>query len=59
LRSTYRLDTTDTAMLSREFRALHSLIGRVPMRRLVIPSDFDQLPVVREIVLADLARIGN
>jgi hypothetical protein len=29
------------------------------MRRLVIPSDFDQLPVVREIVLADLARIGN
>lgn len=59
LRSTYRLDTTDPAMLSREFRALHSLIGRVPVRRLVIPSDFDRLPAAREIILADLSRIGN
>jgi hypothetical protein len=59
LRSTYRLDTTDTAMLSREFQALHSLIGRVPLRRLAIPSDFERLPAAREIVLADLSLIGN
>jgi hypothetical protein len=59
LRSTYRLDTTDRAMLTREFQALHSLIGRVPVRRLVIPSDFDRLPAAREIVLADLSHIGN
>jgi hypothetical protein len=59
LRSTYRLDTTDSAMLSREFRALHSLIGRVPVRRLEIPSDFEALPAARDIVLADLSLIGN
>jgi hypothetical protein len=59
LRSTYRLDTTDSAMLSQEFQALHSLIGRVPVRRLEIPSDFEQLPAAREIVLADLAPTGN
>jgi hypothetical protein len=59
LRSTYRLDTTDPAMLSREFQALHSLIGRVPVRRLAIPSDFNRLPAAREIVLADLSLIGN
>jgi hypothetical protein len=59
LRSTYRLDTTDSAMLTREFQALRSLIGRVPVRRLVVPSDFDQLPAAREIVLADLSLIGN
>ena len=57
LRSTYRLDTTDSAMLSREFEALHSLIERVPMRRLRIPSDFNALPAAREAVLADLAMI--
>ena len=59
LRSTYRLDTTDTAMLSHEFQALDSLVGRVPVRRLEIPSDFDRLPAAREIVLADLSLIGN
>jgi hypothetical protein len=46
-------------MLSREFRALHSLIGRVPVRRLEIPSDFEALPAARDIVLADLSLIGN
>ena len=59
LRSTYRLDITDSAMLSREFRALHSLVDRVPVRRLGVPSDFDALPAVREMVIDDLARIGN
>jgi hypothetical protein len=59
LRSTYRLDITDSAMLSREFRALQSLVDRVPVRRLGVPSDFDALPAVREMVIADLARIRN
>ena len=59
LRSTYRLDITDNAMLGREFQALHSLIDRVPVRRLAIPNDFDALPAARETVLADLARIGG
>ena len=57
LRSTYRLDITDSAMLSREFRALHTLVDRVPVRRLAVPNDFDALPAVRETVIADLARI--
>jgi hypothetical protein len=59
IRSTYRLDITDREMLAREFRALHSLIDRVPVRRLRIPSDFDALPAVREAVLADLARLAS
>ncbi|HEY6421202.1 MAG TPA: hypothetical protein VIX59_19565 [Candidatus Binataceae bacterium] len=59
LRTTYRLDTTDQAMLRREFKALHSLVDRIPVRRLHLPSDFDALPAVREIVLNDLARIGR
>jgi hypothetical protein len=59
LRSTYRLDITDSAMLSREFRALHTLVDRVPVRRLAVPNDFDALPAVRETVIADLARIRN
>ncbi len=59
LRSTYRLDTTDNAMLGREFQALHALVDKVPVRRLVLPNNFDALPVAREAVLADLARIVN
>jgi len=59
LRSTYRLDVTDNAMLSQEFRALQSLIDRVPVRKLGIPSDFEALPAAREAVLADLAGLGN
>jgi hypothetical protein len=46
-------------MLSREFRALHTLVDRVPVRRLGVPNDFDALPAVRETVIADLARIRN
>jgi hypothetical protein len=57
LRSTYRLDLSDNAMLSREFQALHSLVERVPVRALRIPSDFDALPAARDAVLADLTRI--
>jgi hypothetical protein len=57
LRSTYRLDTTDQAMLAREFQALHTLVDRVPIRGLHLPSDFEALPAARAMVLADLASL--
>jgi hypothetical protein len=53
--ATFPLDITDRAMLSRHFRLLSRVAAELPIRRLIIPSDFTALPAARSLILADCA----
>lgn len=51
--STFPLDITDQAMLTRHFRLLSRTAAELPIRRLTVPTDFAALPAARSLVLAD------
>jgi len=55
LEAAYRLDTTDHAMLKRQFHFLSRIAERVPIKQLVVPDSFSALAEVRQSVLQDLA----
>lgn len=54
IRSAFRLDTTDGAMLARQLRLLSRVVSKVPVRRLVFPRSLERLAIIRETILADL-----
>jgi hypothetical protein len=53
VKAAYRLDITDSAMLTRQFQFLSRVAERVPVKRLIIPNDFSALSEVRQAVLQD------
>lgn len=59
IRSAFRLDITDPAMLTRQLCFLARVVSIVPVRRLLFPRDFRRLPAVREAILADLKEAQN
>jgi len=54
LSSSFMLDITDRAVLTRNLRFIERLLNAVAVRRLRIPDGFSSLPKVREAVLKDL-----
>jgi hypothetical protein len=55
VKAAYRFDTTDTAMLQRQFHFLSRVAEQVRVKRLVVPDDFSALADVRQAVLHDLS----
>lgn len=55
IRASYRLDVDDTQMLARQFRLLSQLADQSPVKALIVPNDFKALPIVRNLILEDLA----
>ncbi len=55
VKTAYRLDITDRAMLTRQFQFLSRIAERVPVKRLIVPNEFSALSGVREAVLHDLS----
>ncbi|MGC2443188.1 MAG: hypothetical protein WA409_07370 [Candidatus Binatus sp.] len=55
IKAAYRFDTTDTAMLKRQFHFLAGVAEQVRVKRLVVPDDFSALADVRQAVLRDLS----
>lgn len=53
--ATFPLDVRDQAMLKRHFRVMQRVASDIPVRRVLIPDDFDALPAVREAILRDLS----
>ncbi|MBF6559453.1 MAG: hypothetical protein IVW56_04100 [Candidatus Binataceae bacterium] len=53
--ASFPLDLGDAAMLARHFLMISHVAASVPLRRLLIPTDFGALAAVRAAVIADLA----
>jgi hypothetical protein len=53
--SSYLLDVTEPATLSRHFRCIEQLVTEVPIARLQLPTDFAALPAARRAILDHLA----
>jgi hypothetical protein len=51
----FSIDPADRVLLARQFQSLNKLASAIPIRRLVVPTDFSALPTVHRAVLADLA----
>jgi hypothetical protein len=58
LSSSFMLDITDRAVLTRNLRFIERLLKAVPVRRLRVPDAFSSLPKVRAAVLKDLDAPG-
>jgi len=56
VKAAYRLDTTDRAMLLRQFQFLSRVAESVPVKRLVIPDEYSALAGVRAAILQDLSK---
>ncbi len=54
VRCAFRLDITDQKMLTRQFRFLERLAGRISVRRLSFPRNFRLLPDLHSAILNDL-----
>jgi hypothetical protein len=54
--ASFPLDVRDQAMLERHFRVMERVASEIPLRRVLIPDDFDALPAVRETILHDLVQ---
>ncbi len=52
--ASYRFNPTDRARNLQKFGFFEKVVTAVPIRKLIIPNDFDALPAVRELILADL-----
>jgi hypothetical protein len=50
----YRLDPRDRARLTGEIELLYHLVSAVPVARLAYRRSYEDLPAVREAILADL-----
>jgi len=55
LEAANRLDTTDRAMLKRQFHFLTGIAERVGVKQLIVPDSFSALAAVRQLVRDDLA----
>jgi hypothetical protein len=55
VKAAYRFDITDRAMLIRQFHFLSGVVGRVKVKRLIVPNEFSALSEVRAAVLRDLS----
>jgi hypothetical protein len=53
--STFPLDITDSTMLARHFRLLSRVAAEIPIRRLILPTDFAALPAINSLILRDCA----
>src|SRR5262249_45827056 len=52
--NTFNYRIADTSRLQRQLRSTSSLVHLFPVRRLSIPRDLNQLPSVREAIVANL-----
>jgi hypothetical protein len=59
LQCVFRLDVTDSVMLSRQFLFLHRLLSAVPVLSLGYPRDYTSLPGVREAILHHLKKTSQ
>lgn len=53
--ASFPLNVRDQSMLERHFRVMQRVASEIPVRRVLIPDDFDALPAVRQAILRDLS----
>jgi hypothetical protein len=55
VKNTFNYRIVDGQRLTRQLHAAARLVSRLPVRRLAIPRDLDQLPTVRQVLLSDVS----